>query len=318
MYVLAIDIGGTKAAFGLFDDTGAISLHTEKIFAHSEETEVSNIIIEEILRILHHCTQNNITVKAVSVAVPGIVWADKGTVWAPNQKGWDDYPLQKEIETAIGNIPVIVNNDRTCYIVGEKWKGKTQNCVNAIFIAVGTGIGAGIMVNNKVLTGSNDVAGAVGWITLPAPGLLNPPEKICTFEHYASGRGIVLLAKNLMTMQPQYKGCLKNKQPLSARDIIEAYTNDELAQHVVQECIELWGMAAANLISIFNPDKVIFGGGVFGPAAQFLPQIKMVIDRWAQPVSAKQCTVEVSAFPKQAGMYGAACLAFQLPDQQYV
>ena len=126
MYVLAIDIGGTKAAFGLFDDTGAISLHTEKIFAHSEETEVSNIIIEEILRILHHCTQNNITVKAVSVAVPGIVWADKGTVWAPNLKGWDDYPLQKEIETAIGNIPVIVNNDRTCYIVEKNGKGKRR------------------------------------------------------------------------------------------------------------------------------------------------------------------------------------------------
>ncbi|MBS1749152.1 MAG: ROK family protein [Bacteroidetes bacterium] len=318
MYVLAIDIGGTKAAFGLVDHTGTLSLQTEKIFTHSEGTEVNSTIISEILRILHQCAQNNITVNAVSIAIPGIVWPEKGTVWAPNIKGWDDYPLQKEIESAIGKIPVIISNDRTCYIIGEKWKGYAQECSNVIFIAVGTGIGAGIMVNNKVLTGSNDIAGSVGWMALPAPGIINSTEKICAFEHYASGRGMVLLAKNLMTTQPQYKGCLKNKQPLSARDIIEAYTNDELAQQVVQECIELWGLAAANLISIFNPDKVIFGGGVFGPAAQFLPQIKKVITLWAQPKSAKHCIVEVSALRRQAGIFGAACIAFQLPDHQYV
>lgn len=318
MYVLAIDIGGTKAAFGLFDDTGTILQQTEKIFAHSEETETGSIVINEILRLLHQCAQNNLTVKAVSVAVPGIVWPEKGTVWAPNLKGWDDYPLQKKIENAIGNVPVIINNDRTCYIVGEKWKGCAQHCTNIVFIAVGTGIGAGILVNNKVMTGSDDIAGAIGWMTLPAPSVLQNDEKICAFERYASGNGIALLAKKIMAQQPQYKGCLKDKQPLLARDIFEAYTNDELAHQVVQECIELWGLAAANLISIFNPDKLIFGGGVFGPAAQFLPQIKKVIDQWAQPISTKRCNVEISAFPKQAGMYGAACLAFQLPDHQYV
>lgn len=318
MHVLAIDIGGTKAAFGLFDHSGNLLFQTEKIFAPTEEHEVSSVITGEILRILHQCTQKNITVKAVSVAVPGIVWQESKTVWAPNLKGWEDYPLQQEIENAAGNIPVIINSDRTCYIMGEKWKGCAQDCSNAVFIAVGTGIGAGILVNNKVLTGANDIAGAVGWMALPTPRILNDAEKTCSLEHYASGNGMVLLAKKIMEQQPQYKGCLKNKQPLRSRDIFEACTNDDLAQQVIQACIELWGTAAANLISIFNPEKIIFGGGVFGPAAPFLPEIKKVIARWAQPISAKRCAVDISALPKQAGMYGAACLAFQTTDLQHV
>jgi glucokinase len=98
--------------------------------------------------------------------------------------------------------------------------------------------------------------------------------------------------------------------------VFAAYdNNDPLAKKVIEMGIEFWGMAVANLVSLFNPEKIIFGGGVFGPATKLIPAIKTEAAKWAQPISIKQVTIEAAALGSDAGVYGAAFLALKNNSQ---
>ncbi len=110
------------------------------------------------------------------------------------------------------------------------------------------------------------------------------------------------------------KSALKkiNADQLSAKDIFDAYENgDELSKKVIGNAIEYWGMAVANLVSLFNPEKIIFGGGVFGPALRFLDDIYDEAKKWAQPISIQQVKLQGSALGNEAGLYGAGWLALK-------
>lgn len=99
---------------------------------------------------------------------------------------------------------------------------------------------------------------------------------------------------------------------LSAKDIFDAYEmGDELSKKVIANAIECWGMAVANLVSLFNPEKIIFGGGVFGPALKFLDEIYIEAKKWAQPISIQQVQLQASALGSDAGLYGAGLLALR-------
>jgi glucokinase len=99
---------------------------------------------------------------------------------------------------------------------------------------------------------------------------------------------------------------------ISAKDIFEAYdSGDEAAKKIIDNAIECWGMAVANLVSLFNPEKIIFGGGVFGPALKFLDEIYAEAKKWAQPISIQQVTLQGSALGNDAGLYGAGLLALK-------
>ncbi len=312
MLVLSFDLGGTKLAYTVMDENGT-QFHNGKILLEGRQgTQVGRLITELIDSLLTELSQTNKKIDAIGVSVAGIVWHVKKTVWAPKIKGWEDYPLQKEIESVAGDIPVILESDRTCYILGEKWKGSAQNCHNAIFLAVGTGIGAGIMVNGDVLKGAQDIGGAVGWMVLHKPDQIARDSSTCYFEDFASGTGLKALANLLIANSPEYKGVLKDKkESLRTIEIFENFDSDEIAQKTLQICIELWGMGIANLVSIFNPEKIILGGGVFGPATQFLYDIEAAVSKWAQPYSNKNYSLEVSTLGKDAGVYGAAYSAIQ-------
>jgi glucokinase len=89
---------------------------------------------------------------------------------------------------------------------------------------------------------------------------------------------------------------------------------DVVAKEVVGQAIEFWGMAVANLVSLFNPEKIIFGGGVFGPGAKLLGDIYSEAKKWAQPISIKQVRLQASKLGGDAGLYGAGCLALQAAE----
>ena len=101
-------------------------------------------------------------------------------------------------------------------------------------------------------------------------------------------------------------------EQLLAKDVFDAYDNgDELAKKIIDNAIECWGIAVANLVSLFNPEKIIFGGGVFGPALKFLDEIYIEAKKWAQPISIQQVKLEGSALGNDAGLYGAARLVMK-------
>lgn len=302
MATLGIDLGGTKLAMALFSESGELLLRETRQLGDRKGMEVARLMQDELRRHLASAE-----IDAVGVSVPGISRQKTGTVWAPNIGGWEDYPLLSDLTEAAGTIPVIIDNDRACSILGEQWKGAAKGCKDVIFMAVGTGIGAGVITDGNVLRGSNDIAGAIGWMALPKPFESKYIPCGC-FEFYASGDGIPKFALEVLESDPT-GSVLRIHQPrqLTARHVFEAYEEeDPVAVSVVRECISYWGMASANLVSIFNPEKIIFGGGIFGPAAKFINEIKAEATKWGQPISMEQVTFEQSALGSDAAVYGAA------------
>jgi glucokinase len=300
MALLALDLGGTKLAIALFSPDGEVK--TKLTIALNGRTGklVGEMIRHEILQLL-----DTAFVQAIGVAVPGIYTAMNGTVWAPNIPGWDEYPLLQEVESISGGVPVVIDSDRACYISGEIWQGNAKGCSDAIFLAVGTGIGAGIVSGNAIIRGAQDIAGAVGWMALHPPYKSKYDACGC-FESQASGEGIrkVFIEKSIDHISAG------QVHRLSTFDVFEKFdNNDPRAVDTIKDCIQYWGMAVANLVSIFNPQKIIFGGGVFGPARKFIPQIREEAAKWAQPISMKHVELTESSLGNDAGLFGAAYLA---------
>ena len=283
MPIAAIDLGGTKLAGAVFDAGGTILRREVLPLAGRSGCDVGTLIQQ-----LVHNLQQHAAITAIGVAVPGIYHSDRGTVWAPNIPGWDDYPLRDELSRAIA-ATVTVESDRTCYILGEAWRGQARGARNAIFVSVGTGIGAGILVDGVVLRGAHDIAGATGWLVLD--GAYRDAYAACgNFEFHAAGPGIARAAG-----------------VGNAEEAFAAYARgDAAAVQAVRTAVSYWGRAVANYVSLFNPEVIVFGGGVFGPAAMLLDDIYAEALKWAQPISIKQVKLQVSALAGDAGLYGAA------------
>lgn len=312
MAVIAIDLGGTKIAGGLFETDGRILARRVRKLEGRAGEQVQALLHAMILELLSAARDRGRTVTRTGISVPGI--ADRaGRVWAPNIPGWEWFPLKQRLRRSrtLAHLPVFLESDRTCYILGEAWKGAARDCANAIFISVGTGVAAGILVDGRVLRGADGIAGSIGWLGLDRP-FRNQYVGCGCFEWHASGAGLVKVARRAGVGGARRSGMPDGRRNRCA-DTAEVFAalnrGDKAAARVIAAAVEFWGMALANLVTIFNPEKVVFGGGVFGPARALLPAIAAEARRWAQPVAMKRVRLGVSALRGNAGLIGAACLA---------
>ncbi len=315
MPVIALDLGGTKLSSALISNEGDIIIAETQPLEERKGREVADLILQHANQLLKTASEKNIRVTSLGICVPGISYSKTKKVWAPNIPGWNDYPLFDELKNGLAdkNLMIKIDSDRACYILGEVWKGNATGCSDAIFLSVGTGIGAGILVNNEILRGAHDIAGAIGWMSMEKPFDKKYIPCGC-FEYSASGEGIARVTKEWLEKNSFEKSILAGKtpHPLTAKDVFDAYEKqDMLAVKVINNAVQYWGMAVANLVSLFNPEKIIFGGGVFGPALKLLDAIYEEAKKWAQPISILQVKLQGSALGNKAGLYGAAYLALK-------
>lgn len=292
---IAIDLGGTKLLGALVNEQG-IAKHKIRV---SMVGERGGGIADKIYELIQTLSEKVVQVSGIGISVPGIAYRN-GLVWAPNLEGWDDFPLKDHLlGRGILSIPIEIESDRSCHLMGEVWQGAAQGSEHAIFIAVGTGIGAGILADGHVLRGQKDISGAIGWMALNPEFTAGYKERGC-FETHASGYGLAFQARQL------------GLTDWNTEDIFHALEEgDPAAQKLIQAAIQYWGMACANLVSIFNPEKIIFGGGVFGPATRYIDRIYEEALRWAQPVSIRQVQFLPSQLGDEAGILGAAWFAYK-------
>ena len=296
MAIIGIDLGGTKISAALFTRNGDLLAKEYRLLDGAVGTEVGVAIAETIFAL--RTRRPDLPVEAVGICVPGIVYSKKGTVWAPNIPGWDNYPLMNDLKVILSDrsIRISIESDRTCYILGEVWKGAAQGCTDAIYLAVGTGIGAGILLDGRIIHGANDIVGATGWMALEAPYKEEFIPQGC-FEYYASGSGIGNQAKRLY-----------GDESKTSYDVFADYGKNPVATQILDKAIRMWGMGTANLVSLFNPQKVIFGGGVFGPAVQYIDRIYAEARKWGQPISMRDVVFCPSQVGGDAALLGAAYL----------
>lgn len=309
--VVGIDLGGTKLSGALFSKEGEIIHKKELLLEDRQGPEVGSMVVQLLQGFVDHAEDQHYRIDSVGICVPGISNHNNQSVWAPNIRGWEAYPLFREIREGLNNpsVPVSIESDRNCYILGEMWKGNARSCSNAIFLAIGTGIGIGIVSNGQIINGASGIAGAIGWMALDRP-YSSDYDACGHFEYHASGKGIARSAENLLSQGSKSDYLAAGN--ITARDVFAAYShNDQVAVRVIDQCTEYWGMAVANLVSIFNPEKIIFGGGVFGPAIQLLDRISEEARKWAQPISIQEVKLESSALKGDAGLTGAGFLALR-------
>ena len=318
--VVGIDIGGSKISAALFRHDGKVLQKEIRPLDGRKGKQVVELIGDLVLDLINFAKNTSFTVVAIGACVPGIYNPVKKTVWAPNIPDWDNYPLWKELSDRLNNssIKIVIESDRSCYILGEVWKGSAQGCNDAIFIAVGTGIGAGILSNGRIITGSSGIAGAIGWMALESP-YETKYNDFGNFEYYASGNGIARSVGESLRKSGRSRSILDDipVHELTSHHVFKALKKkDPVAVEVVQKAVRYWGMAVANLVSIFNPEKVIFGGGVFGPAGALLDKILEESKKWSQPLAIQQISLELSTLKGDAGLIGAGYLAINIINDQ--
>lgn len=315
MSVIAIDVGATKVSAAIFSPNGEMTSFRKRLLNKREGRDVGILVTTILDALLTTARKKRVTIESIGVCIPGIVNSKTGNVWAPNIPKWESFPLFRVLKQCVNNssIDIYIESDRSCYLYGELWKGAAKECHSAVFIAVGSGIGAGIMIDNRFLHGAGDIIGATGWMGLKHP--YDNAYKDCgCFEYYASGNGIEERTKDLVRMQKEYRGILRQKPiaRITAQDVFMAFDeNDTIAQQIINQAVKYWGMAAANIVSLLNPQKIVWGGGVFGPASNLIPEIYKESCKWAQPIAIKQVEYKASQLSGNAGLIGAAYLAIK-------
>ena len=285
--VVAIDLGGTKLAAALVDSHGTIGAKLK--LPVEKETFLKSIqqICEVAARIAGSWEQ----VRAIGVAVPGIYFAETGCAWAPNLWGWDPVPLRDALASRFP-VPVVIDSDRAAYVLGEQWLGAARGLSEVVFLAVGTGIGAGIITNGQLCRGAGGIAGAVGWFALD-PRKKEIYKQIGCFEAEAAGPAVA-----------------RRAGASAAEAVVEAARqNDAAACRVLEETAAWLAMGVANIVSILNPQMIVLGGGLMQAGDLLLEPLRREVLEWAQPLAARQVRIEMTQLGEDAGLLGAARLA---------
>jgi glucokinase len=291
--VLAVDIGGTKVSVAAIDIEGRIRAQKKFLVENSSPIALARAIARQI-------PPGASEAAAAGVVVPGIVYAETGNVWAPNLWGHKQVSFRSELEEALG-LPVTLDSDRAGSAFGEQWLGAARGLRDVVFLAVGTGIGAGIISGGHLLRGTGDVAGAVGWFALAVEHCERYREVGC-WEAEAAGPALA-----------------RRSGVATAEEAIRrARAGDSEAQNAVAETARYLGLGIANLISVFNPEIVILGGGLMKAHDLFIDGIRNTVYQWAQPVAARQMRIEPSRLGEHAALLGAARLAFDFLKERHV
>jgi glucokinase len=292
MAVLAIDLGGTKLAAAVVDAAGRIlSIRNEPVRKTSFAETVEQVAAEAHAAVEASGLGWN-HISRVGVVVPGIV-TTSGFVWAPNLWGDADVPLSRELNCSLP-APLVMDSDRAGYVLGEQWLGASKGLNDVVFVAVGTGIGAGIISGGRLIRGFGGMAGAVGWMAL-TPQFEDAYGAIGCWEAKSAGPAVARRAGHP-----------------SARSVAAAArAGDASCSLAIDESAAYIGMGVANLISIFNPQMVVLGGGLLRAGDLLLDPIRREVSRWALPRAAAQARIELSQLGERAGLLGAARLALE-------
>lgn len=282
--VLAVDLGGTKTTTARVDARGAIRDRRKVPAARTLDESVEQIAAASA------------GAAAVGVIVPGIYSAATGMAWCPNLWGPDDVPLLARVRDRM-DAPVVIDSDRAGYVLGESWLGAARGLRDVVFVAIGTGIGVGILSNGQVLPGAHGIAGAAGWLALD-PDWKEAYGRCGCWEAEAAGPAIA-----------QRSGAVD-----AAAVVLSARAGNPEARAVLDRAIRYSAMGVANLISILNPEAVVLGGGVAQGAGDLLLEpLAAEVLRWAQPIAASRCRIELTQLGEDAGLLGAARLALTVP-----
>lgn len=305
---LAMDLGGTNLRAAVVDEAGKI-VHWKQCQTPSSRQGIIKSMVEQANDLLALADSDGLKVTGVGISTGGRVDFERGVVSQATSliSDWNNVPLRAIIEEHL-KIPTVVDNDGNCSAVAEKVFGRAKSADNFISIVLGTGIGGGIYVQGRLLRGESNYTSEIGHISVASDG----PKCNCgnygCVELYASGSGLVRWARETSS---SLLG-VKDNQELTAKDIAElARSGNPAATKLLQSAGEKLGTAVAGLVDVFNPSLIIFSGSLIGLGELYFDAFNKTLTERAIKPTADGLQVMFSDFPQEAGIIGAAALAFQ-------
>lgn len=306
-YAFGVDVGGTTVKMGLFD--GEANILDKWEIPTVTENNGSSILPDIAQSILAKMEEKGISeneVKGIGIGVPGPV-DDEGTlVGGAVNIGWDSFNIPEALSAYI-KIPVKAANDANAAALGEMWQGGGKGCQSMVAVTLGTGIGGGIIINGKLLTGATGAAGEIGHIHLEdeEPERCNCGNRGC-MEQYASATGVVRLARRRLARDE--KPSILRHGELSAKTVFDAVKEkDEVAIEIAQQFGDCLGKGLGIVASVVNPEVFVIGGGVSKAGEILLSFVEPAFQKY----TFKQCRNAKFALARlgnDAGIYGTAAL----------
>ncbi len=295
--VIGIDLGGTAIKLGRFRQDGtclqSLSVATPQPATPTAVVEVMAEAITSLSSANAHLYPKP-KVIAIGVGTPGPAdAAGRIAKVAINLVGWHDVPLADILEAKTG-CPTVIANDANCAGLGEAWLGAGRRFRNLILLTLGTGVGGAIVLDGKLFTGHQGTAGELGLITLNPDGPMCNSGNQGSLEQYVSVQAI----RRRTGKEPAELGAMAREGNKLALDFWESYGQD-------------LGAGLASSIYILTPEAVIIGGGVSASAEFFFPAALAEIERRVLPSSRAGLQLLTAELGNQAGMVGAAKLAWQ-------
>lgn len=305
-YCFGIDIGGTTIKMGFFTAEGEV---IEKWEIPTRRENGGEKVPQDIAdAIAAKCTEKNLKqedVTGVGIGVPGPVTGD-GTVMKCANLGWGEFNVNKKMSELTG-LKCFALNDANAAALGELWRGGGKGLKNIVFITLGTGVGGGIVIDGKIISGIHGGGGEIGHI------VVNPDEEdICGcgghghLEQYASATGIVRMAKKMLKSGSTDSSLKEKENDLTCKDIFDAAKNgDQTALELVDKMCFYLAFALSGVAATCDPEAYVIGGGVSKAGSIITDTVKKHFYSNNMNVLTKS-EFKLAELGNDAGIYGAA------------
>ena len=312
-YCFGVDVGGTTVKVGLFTVEGQL-LDKWEIITRTENNG-ENILFDICESLEAKLDEKSIDldeVKGIGIGLPGPV-LDDGTVLQCVNLGWGKFNVSEKMSEMFHGIEVKVGNDANVAALGEAWKGGGKNFDDIVMVTLGTGVGGGIIMNGKILTGENGAAGEIGHITV------NPKETLTCgcgckgcLEQYSSATGVIRLAKERLEASDKPSELRKfADDQIGGKEVFDAYkAGDELAAEAVDEFAAYLGMGLGNVASVVDTQAFVIGGGLSKNGPIVIELIKKQYEKNVM-FALKNTEFRLAELGNDAGMCGAVRMVIQ-------
>ena len=305
---IGIDIGGTKCALSV----GECEADAVKILRR-EEFPTKGMTWQQVLEEFGKRIENlpapvredaDGTVKNIGISCGGPLDSKTGVIMSPpNLPGWDNVPVVKFFADRF-KVPVHLQNDANACAYAE-WKfGAGRGTRNMVFMTFGTGLGAGIVIDGKLYSGTNDNAGEIGHIRLRENGPIGY-NKVGSAEGFCSGAGMARLAQIRASEQG-----VDLPDDFSAKELFRRVdAGDKFCTDVFKESAAHLGMILSYTIDILNPEVIVLGGVFMRQTERFMREIEPILEREALPFARKVCRIVPAGLSENIGDYAALAVA---------
>ncbi|PAV31243.1 hypothetical protein CIL05_00890 [Virgibacillus profundi] len=287
MYTIGIDIGGTKIKFGMLDEKKQL-VQIDEIKTPKEE------VLETIIGSIKSIIGEN-ELKGIGIATAGIVDVEKGKVTsAANIPAFVNIPLVQKLEETF-HVPVAIANDANSAALAEGKVGAAVGADSYICVAIGTGIGGGIIHNGELVHGRNGYGGEIGHMIIEPDGRQCGCGRKGCWEAYASGSAL----ERMIQEDP-----VLAKETYHPRDLFENYTKNESCREIVDAFIEYLSIGISNLQYLFDPEMIVIGGGVIASGEHWWDKlVEKAANKSSIPLNLQQAQLK-----NDASMIGASFL----------